>query len=108
MTEGSAPISAEGFRSETEITAATEALFDDMVLHLDTPASNSMAAINTAMRQIRPYEAALISDRAVELQALEDCWARRDLLQLESLIRAYFDRRQALVPQLAALMGRLN
>lgn len=96
-------------RSEADITAATEAFFTDMVSALPDPAvKENMARMNAAMRQIRPYEAALIPDRAEELDALQAAWERRDIVRLEGLLKAYFQRRQALVPQVMHLMKTAN
>lgn len=96
-------------RSEAEITAATEAFFAEMVKGLPDPAvKENMAMMNVAMRQIRPYEAALIPDRARELDGLQAAWDRRDTATLEALLKAYFQRRQALVPQVMHLIRTPN
>jgi hypothetical protein len=96
-------------RTEAEITAATEAFFDAVVSGLPDPAvKENMVMMNVVMRQIRPYEAALIPDRAAELDALQAAWDRRDQPALERLLKAYFARRQALVPQIMHLMQTPN
>lgn len=96
-------------RTETDITAATEALFLDMVNQTENAdLKANMAVMNTIMRQVRPYEAALIPDRAAELDVLSRCWAKRDIPRLERLLVAYFERRKALVPKLVKMINHPN
>ncbi|WP_298325471.1 hypothetical protein [Asticcacaulis sp.] len=101
------PLSPHGsLGEEAEVTVATERLFCEVVNGLQNPLlSRQMARMNEIMRQVRPYEAALIPDRAQELDALARAWADRDMARLETLLQAYFDRRKALVPQLVNLIN---
>jgi hypothetical protein len=103
------PASHTHKRSEADITAATEAFFAEMVSGLRDPAAQeNMKMMNVTMRQIRPYEAALIPDRASELDALQAAWDQRDTATLKALLKAYFLRRQALVPQIMHLIKTPN
>ncbi len=94
---------------DRDITAATERLFQDIAEASNSDAvRTSMLAMNSQMYAFRPYEAALIPDLHSEYEALSACWAKRDMVELQRLILAYFKRRQDLAPQLAALINRPN
>jgi DNA-binding GntR family transcriptional regulator len=102
------PLSSRGsLQEEAEVTVATERLFSEVVNGMENPwLSGQMARMNEIMRQVRPYEAALIPDRAQELEALAKAWAARDIERLQTLLQAYFERRKALVPELVKLINR--
>ncbi len=96
-------------RSEVEITSATNRLFQAIADGMSNPALRSdILAMNEELAPLRPYEAALISDRQAEYDALSESWAARDWPRLRVLIAAYFERRQALAPQLAQLINCPN
>jgi hypothetical protein len=87
----------------------TERLFEEIANSNKDPfARASMVLLNDQMRAIRPYEAAFIPDRDVELAALAESWEQRDMSKLRILLSAYFERRQALVPKLVHLINRPN
>ncbi len=89
-----------------DIAAATEQLFDDIAQAAGSEAlRSSMLELNAKMRAIRPYEAEFFFDRDQELAELSSCWTARDLPRLQTLLSAYFARRQAIVPELAQRMN---
>ena len=90
-----------------DIAAATDRLFLEMAATATDPAVRAgMLAMNAQMRQVRLAEDAVIPDRAAEFQALSDAWNRRDVPLLQTLITAYFDRREGLLSQLSASVNR--
>jgi len=92
--------------SRIDVTEATERLFLEIADAYNDTARNELLAINVKLQVIRPYEQALLPDREIEYQALAECWRRRDLKTLHSLITTYFERRQALLPKFVALINQ--
>ena len=92
-----------------DVAAATERLFQEIA---DSTGSDlikqSMAMINQRLHTIRPYEAALFSDREAEFEALLDAWRRRDKAGLQQLLIAYFNRREEAAGKLVNLINRPN
>lgn len=87
------------------VVMATEALFLDIASKGDASLKDAVILINVRRRLLRAHEAALISDREAELAALRSAWEARDIPSLKTLIVEYYRRRQALAPQLAALLN---
>jgi len=110
MTRDSAPdprVAAAS--SDLDIAEATSQLFQAIADGVGNAALRTdMIAMNQALAAYRPYEGALIPDREAEYAALSQSWAARDWPRLTVLIEAYFERRQALAPQLSQLINRPN
>lgn len=95
--------------AQVDIAEATNQLFQAIANSVGNAALRTdMLAMNEELATFRPYEAALISDREAEYAALSGAWVTRDWPRLKVLIAAYFERRQALAPQLAQLVNRPN
>ncbi len=100
---------ASGTGQELDVSEATSRLFQAIADGVGNAALRTdMLAMNAEMATIRPYEAAFIPDREAEYAALSEAWAARDWTRLKVLIAAYFERRQALAPQLSRLLDRPN
>jgi len=109
MTASSLSTQPDPLAVAADITAATERLFLEIAGCSNNPAvATHMQALIARMEVIRPYEAALISNRADELAALSTCWQQRDFVSLQTLLSAYFQRRLAIVPQIIDLINRPN
>jgi len=91
---------------EIDVAAATDMLFAEIANAAgDALFADQVRALNTQMSRLRPYEAALIPDRDQEFAALSACWSKRDLPRLRQLVQVYFQRRQAIVPELVKLIN---
>ncbi|HTM81570.1 hypothetical protein [Asticcacaulis sp.] len=92
-----------------DIVEATERLFLEIAEAAGNEAvRQAILTINEQMHSIRPYEAAFISDRQAEFEALSSSWASRDMPELRRLIMVYFERRQDITPQLVSLINNPN
>jgi len=110
MTRDPDPHSNSGPTGQAfDIAEATDRLFQAIANGSGNAGlREAVLAMNRQMASIRPYEAALIPDREAEYAALSESWAARDWPHLKRLIAAYFERREALAPQLAHLINRPN
>ncbi len=107
-TSGHAQTSATA-RSETDLATATRALFADIAgASGDATLIDTVKHLNRRLEAIRPYEAAFFQDRDAELTALSETWNRRDMSGLRDLIVTYFRRRQAIVPDVLAMIRNPN
>ena len=92
-----------------DIGLATARLFFEMSTAIpDAKLRQAVATMNDRMTLKRQYESVLIPDLEAEYQALSECWHRRDMPKLKTLLLAYFKRRRDLAPQIAQLINRPN
>lgn len=94
---------------ESDIERLTDALFQDIAdVSANARLRETISLINTHLRTIRPYEGAYITNRRAEYEALSEAWTNRDIDALRALTAAYFQRRRALVTQIAKLITATN
>jgi DNA-binding FadR family transcriptional regulator len=93
--------------SNFDVTAAFEALFDEIVERSNNPLlKTSLDLMREETRLYRTYEDAFLPDRETEYLHMLDCWRRGDKPALQKALAEYFQRRDDLAAKVADLIDR--